>query len=108
MGTKGELLGNMDEDHVTYFDFKTRKHIQLPIENAVTKDSIDGGHGGGDTGIMMSLSRRLNGDMTDISICSLADTCRNHLISFAAEESRVTGKVVDMKEFEESFGGLVD
>ncbi len=55
---------------------------------------------GGDTGIMKALAKRLNGDTSDTSICTIDETCANHMIAFAAEESRVTGKVIDLSEYE--------
>ena len=65
-----------------------------------------GGHGGGDTGIILALQRWLDGDRSNPSICTLEQTARNHLIAYAAEESRLQGKVVDMNEYEARLGGL--
>ena len=56
---------------------------------------------------MKAVLERLNGNNDNKSICTLKETCSNHLISFAAEESRLSGKVIDFKEYEESFGGLI-
>ena len=65
-----------------------------------------GGHGGGDEGIMIALRDALNGEYVGNSICTIEQTCRNHLISFAAEESRLTGRVVEMAELEARMGGI--
>lgn len=105
MGTKGELSGTMG-DTVMFFDFATNSEKKLNISDAVKGDSIDGGHGGGDKGIVKALSNRLKGDHEDVAICTIEETCRNHLIAYAAEESRISGKVIDMKAYEESLGGL--
>lgn len=35
----------------------------------------------------------------NIALCSIAEAVDNHMIAFAAEESRLTGKVVEMEEF---------
>ena len=51
--------------------------------------------------IMKALADKLNG--REANVCDLRETYISHLIAFAAEESRLTGKVVDMKEFEERF-----
>jgi len=106
MGTDGTITGTSSEDCVTFFDFKTGVYEQLNIRDAITDDSIDSGHGGGDGGIVRALRDRLNGFMSNVAICTIEETCRNHLIAYAAEESRLTGKVVDMKEFEQRVGGL--
>ena len=100
MGTKGELFGNMGDPFVSIYDFATRETRQIQISDVMQDQSIVGGHGGGDTGIMQALAKRLNGDTSDTSICTIDETCANHMIAFAAEESRVTGKVIDLAEYE--------
>lgn len=107
MGTKGELIGNMGEDFVTLYDFASKSNQKILISDAVTNETIEGGHGGGDTGIIYALKKCLDGDSFGSSVCTLAETCRNHLIAYAAEESRVSGKVVDMKDFEQRAGGIL-
>jgi predicted dehydrogenase len=106
MGTKGELSGEM-KDVIRFYDFATSETREIALSDVVTNDTIDGGHGGGDQGIIRALCDRLNGEEGNIAICSIEDTCRNHLIAYAAEESRIEGTVVDMKKFEDRFGGLI-
>lgn len=107
MGTLGELSGNMSDDFVTLYDFATKETTKIPLSDAITNESIDGGHGGGDAGIIRALKSCLDGDRSSPSICTIEETCRNHLIAYAAEESRLTGKVVDLKEYEARMGGLL-
>lgn len=107
MGTKGELYGNAEDDYVTLYEFATRETKQIPLTEAGGDESIDGGHGGGDRGIIQAIDRCLNGDRKSTSLCSIQETCRNHLIAYAAEESRLTGTVIDMKEYEKRWGGLL-
>ena len=104
MGTDGEIIANMGDSFYTLFDFATRKYQKIEIENAVTDESIGGGHGGGDGGIVAALSKRLSGDFSDGSICTIRETCKSHFIAFAAEESRVEGVVVDFDEYKSRFG----
>ena len=101
MGTDGELSASMSDDFITFYDFATREYTQIPIANAIVGASMNSGHGGGDTGIMKALADKLNGK--DVSVCDLRETYISHLIAFAAEESRVTGKVIDMEEYEMRF-----
>ena len=103
MGTRGEIIANMGDPFYTVFDFDKREYVRLDIDDAVTNEGIDGGHGGGDGGIVRALQARLGGDFSDESICSIWQTCRSHLIAFAAEESRLLGTVVDLGEFEGRF-----
>ncbi len=107
MGTCGELVASMQDNFITIFDFGTRKSEKIYFSDIVSGEGIADGHGGGDPGIMNAVLQRLNGNKENNSICTLADTCRNHLISFAAEESRISGKVIDLEEYEKSFGGLI-
>ena len=102
MGTKGELTANMSSKTFEIFDFEKHDREYINLEDLNTEESIVGGHGGGDTGIMHSLKKLLDGE-NDKSICGVAESCDNHMIAFAAEESRLTGTVVDMKAFEKKF-----
>lgn len=104
MGTEGEIIANMGDPFYTVFDFKTRQYKKIEIENAVTDETIGGGHGGGDGGIVQALAKRLDGDTSDKAICTIAETCKNHLIAFAAEESRLTGTVVSFDEYVKRYG----
>lgn len=99
MGTAGTLHGKMAEPFFTYYDFATRTTEQITIADAVAGEMITGGHGGGDEGIMNAFFARLKGEYHGKSICSLREACENHLIAFAAEESRLTGTVIDMERF---------
>ncbi len=99
MGTKGTLHGKMAEPFFTYYDFTTRQTEQITIADAVSGEMITGGHGGGDEGIMNAFFARLKGEYHGKSICSLREACENHLIAFAAEESRLSGAVIDMDTF---------
>ena len=101
MGTEGTLHARMSDKCFTHFDFRTREETQIEISDAISNELISGGHGGGDEGIMKAFFERLDGTYTGKSICSLREACVNHLIAFAAEESRRCGTVVDMKEYEQ-------
>ena len=99
MGTKGEIRANMREDHVTVFDFDTRKTRTVSIADAILNETITGGHGGGDGGIVSAFYDLLTGDLSSDSVCSVSVACENHMLAFAAEESRLTGKVIDVRDF---------
>ncbi len=101
MGTKGELTAGMGAPTVDIYNFETKQHETVQISEYAMEQSITGGHGGGDTGITHAFADMLRGDTS--RICSLDETYRNHLIAFAAEESRITGTVVDMKEYAARF-----
>ncbi len=97
MGTKGELHAAMDEHSpITLYDFETKQTVEIPV---IAKDGINGGHGGGDTGIVESLYDYLNDSYTGNSISDIGISVNNHLIVFAAESSRADMRVVDMDSY---------
>ena len=65
----------------------------------MVNEAITGGHGGGDRGIVYSFYDLLMGDDRSKSLCDISVACENHMLSFAAEESRLTGKVIDVKNY---------
>lgn len=96
-GTMGEVEASIDNGVIKVFDFKTRKWSEIDVSN--TGNSITEGHGGGDTGIMIDLVKYFGDEEPSKSICSINTSFMNHLIAFAAEESRLGGKVVNLDKF---------
>jgi len=99
MGTDGELSGSHGSDTITYFDFKTRTLTDYHPSKENIDETIAGGHGGGDSGIVNALYKYMAEDICDSKLSEIAISVENHLIVFAAEESRLESKVVDVKEF---------
>ena len=83
-GTKAELVGVVEKNslEIRYFGGETEK-----IEIDVTEANI-GGHMGGDYFMMNSLYKDLNGEKAE-GITYLDVSIESHLMSFAAEESRM-------------------
>jgi predicted dehydrogenase len=100
MGTKGELYGEMSQDFVTLFDFNTRTLTKINIAEAVLDESIQGGHGGGDRGIIRAFCQLMCGEYKGNSVTDISTSIENHLVAFAAEESRLNGNVVAMKDYQ--------
>jgi peptide deformylase len=98
MGTKGELIGDAQKPFVTYHNFLTGESEEIKVDDQVRADNITGGHGGGDTGIMYAfydmLSGKINPELSNIEI-----SVKNHMIAFAAEKSRLEGRVVSLDEY---------
>ncbi len=103
-GTRGELTADMGAPTLRLFDHKTRQAEYIPIADCVLNDTIVGGHGGGDNGIVATFRRQLYGE-TDVSLADISVSVSNHMIAFAAEESRRTGQVVDVEAFERAYRG---
>ena len=92
-GTRGEITG--DSTYLTHFDFRSRR--KTVIDTRMKDHSILGGHGGGDGGLMDAFLRSVaENDPRHIS-SGLDETLESHLIVFAAEESRRTGRIVPIR-----------
>ena len=101
MGTKGELYAAHGDSELTLFDLETRTARKIPVEDNVSDQSILGGHGGGDTGIMLAFYDMLTGK-ENFSLCEIDESVDNHMIAFAAEEARLSGTVIDLDEYKKT------
>jgi predicted dehydrogenase len=96
MGTKGQIKAHTVPHSIEVSRFAPYPHL----ESRTVKMQEGSGHGGGDAGIMRSFCSYIRGGgdargMTDIGI-----SAENHLLCFAAEQSRLNnGTVVEMKDF---------
>jgi len=93
MGTRGEIRG---------YDLKGELEIRtFDGHSEVVTATLrpDDRHLGGDFGLMQFMAERLStGRGEDVG--SVVASARSHLIVFAAEESRLTGRAVDLAEYE--------
>ena len=67
-----------------------------------TDESINGGHGGGDTGIIAVLYEYINDEIDMKEVSEIGISIENHMLVFAAEESRLNDTVVEMGEYTKS------
>lgn len=104
MGTDGELSGSIGDMQLDFFDFRTRQKTSIDLENATASNSIVGGHGGGDQGLMNALYDYIAGECDGEQLSNIAISVENHLISFAAEKSRLENRIINLKEFAEELG----
>lgn len=94
MGTEGELRADDSKNEVEIQRFADDKRI---IMNPLV---VTGGHGGGDHGIMEDFIS-LIGKGSGMALTSADVSVESHIMAFAAEESRITGKSIDINEFYE-------
>lgn len=94
MGTAGEIRGHMEKQviEVLPFNERNREYIILDIEKE--------GHGGGDYRIMKSFTGLIRRGAKSDNITSPEIAVESHIMSFAAEKSRLEkGRVVDINKF---------
>lgn len=101
-GTKGELYAYAKDQEITVYTFADRQTVQIPVMK--TEESIVGGHGGGDEGIIRELYEYLSGTYTGYRAADIDISVKNHIIGFAAEQARHAGTVVDVQEMIRQYG----
>jgi predicted dehydrogenase len=86
-----------------YGDFSDGREHTLRIcnhgsahEEVIYPTAGESGHGGGDFGLMRAFVQALNGQSSKHSTTARV-SLESHLLAFAAEESRKTGRVVEMR-----------
>jgi predicted dehydrogenase len=96
-GTKGEFYAFMSDDEIVVRTFTDKQKHIIPVVR--TEESIAGGHGGGDYGIVADLYDFLCGNEVKFGASEIGISTENHMIGFAAEESRHNKTVVSLDEF---------
>ncbi len=100
-GTKGELYANAKDTEITVYTFENRETTTITV--AKTEESITGGHGGGDSGIIHELYEYLSGDYKGFCAADIDISVKNHIIGFAAEKARKEGNVKSVEEYAKEF-----
>ena len=94
MGTKGEIRGNDLNNEIVLKVFGSESRVIIP-------ETLEGGHGGGDTGIMNDFLKILRNEEA-LALTSAEKSVASHVMCFAAEHSRLTGETVKLQSFWES------
>ena len=108
-GTRGVLKGGETYRkhfgaHLVFFP-----HEGEPVRYTVQAE--DGGyelHGGGDPGLVNALYDEMTKPPESPLAAGLDSTVHSHLIGFAAEEARLTGRTVNVDEFQQRHAGTPD
>lgn len=96
-GTKGELYANASDTEIVVWDFATRGFKKIPVNK--TDESIAGGHGGGDTGIIYELYEYFSGEYNGFCASNIDISVKNHLIGFAAEKARRNDTIENIADY---------
>ncbi|QOR34172.1 Gfo/Idh/MocA family oxidoreductase [Clostridium sp. 'deep sea'] len=95
MGTHGEIRAHMLKNEIEVSIFgKPKKQIIVP-------NQIAGGHGGGDEGLTRDFIALLM-EKPSKALTSVNKSVQSHIMAFAAEHSRVTGKTIELADFYKS------
>jgi len=96
-GLRASLFGNEPRNELRLEEHQTGR------TETIQPGAPGGGHGGGDVGIMRAFLDTLRGDGRP-ALTSAAEALDSHLLAFAAEEARVTRRVVDTSHYWQLFG----
>ena len=109
VGEKGVIEGDLSENKITVAVFKPEKFEYEKKEIVIDPESFDTdennavtGHYGGDYYIMKDVVHRLSGIKGSFSTAMIEDSISSHLLVYAAEESRKTGKTVYLRKYYEN------
>ncbi|MBR7071161.1 MAG: Gfo/Idh/MocA family oxidoreductase [Clostridia bacterium] len=95
MGTRGEIIGNMEENTVTIKRFGEEPEV-IDIRTIATDLS---GHGGGENKMVRDLFAMVRGTDNGAALTSIDKSIQSHIMAFASERSRVEGgRVVELEE----------
>ena len=89
MGTHGEIGGCLEDGRLVFKEFGKDKYEYIDIPDDGTK------HGGGDRGIIERFAKMIS--TGDFKYDKFA--VDSHMLCFAAEKSRLTGKTINLSEY---------
>lgn len=104
-GTRGVLKGGETYRHHFGAHLVFFPHEGPPVRYTVQAE--DGGyelHGGGDAGLVRAVYDEMTAPAGTPLAADISSTTHSHLIAFAAEEARLTGRTIDLAEFEKAHG----
>ncbi|MWV42913.1 gfo/Idh/MocA family oxidoreductase [Paenibacillus sp. HJL G12] len=99
MGTTGEIRGAMEKNEIEIIHFGSGKVERISFED------MGGhvGHGGGDMRLIKDFLKLVREDGNAQGLTSADHSVQSHLMAFAAEESRTSGEIISLKEFEQRY-----
>lgn len=98
MGTRGELRADMEGNRIEIREFVNQTTYEIPVVQEAS------GHGGGDDGIMKGFIQAI--ETNQPFSASAEGAVIAHLMAFAAEQSRVEHRVIDMDEYQAEIAQL--
>jgi predicted dehydrogenase len=95
-GTKGEIVGDMEDNHIKVKDFLSGNIDVIEIAKPV------GGHAGGDPNLISDFVRAIR-EKGSSGKDAIRDILESHYMAFAAEESRLSGaRTIALNEFKKN------
>ncbi len=105
-GTKGELTAYAEDDKIKVYTFEDKQQQEIPVQQI--GESIVSGHGGGDHGMICELHEYLGANYSGYCAADIQISVKNHLIGFAAEQSRRNDTVESVDGYMKRYGIVND
>lgn len=106
MCENGEIRGD-DSTNVIEITRFTSNAVNQYEQKVIHPGIVEGAHGGGDTGLMNDFMDMMNGKSNGVK-SSIDQSVESHIMAYAAEESRLSGKVIDIDELKETLMQEID
>jgi predicted dehydrogenase len=97
MGTEGEMRGDLERNEIEIRHFASGGTELLALS---TPDG-QGGHAGGDFGLMRAFLKLLQSGSDEKGLTSAAISVQSHLMALAAEQARREKRVITLQAFRE-------
>ncbi|ROR27398.1 oxidoreductase family protein [Mobilisporobacter senegalensis] len=96
MCENGEIRGDDSTNIIEITRFVSNAVNQYE-QKVIHPGIVEGAHGGGDIGLMNDFLDVLNGKSDSIK-SSIDQSVESHIMAFAAEESRISGRIIDIDD----------
>jgi len=90
--TGGQISGNLEKGEIAVHEYSNSEISKILLP------STSGNHAGGDDKIMYDLIRILKSSSYNCKTNAF-ESFESHLMAFAAEESRISGEIIDMQKY---------
>lgn len=96
---KGEIYGDLRTGEIIKIKYNARKD---QIKKQKINIKAKGGHGGGDERLIENFIKSLKTNFKE-NLTSARKSLQSHLLAFASEKSRHSGKVINFKKYQKEF-----
>jgi len=93
----GEIRGDDSLNIIEVTKFISNSEQQYE-QRVIHPQTVVGGHNGGDTGLMNDFLANITNSEASDSRSSINQSVESHIMAYAAEHARVTGKIIDIDQ----------
>lgn len=97
-GSLGEIRGDFEKGEIEIINFANSIRNMYELNAYIT----DKGHGGGDVNLMEDFIEMMKGNQK-LGRTDIKESAHSHFMAFAAEESRLNKKVINVNEYEKMY-----